>query len=129
MALDVARGMAHMHSRNICHGDLCSKNVMLMSSPGVMPLGLTAKIADFGVSRMVQKSSSTVDTHTHGESVIGDVSAVCVCFCSWLATAHKLFLAGLKDDVSAPPSSLCSIRMHLASYTSLLLCLLLLQVL
>ncbi|PNH12347.1 Tyrosine-protein kinase Fyn [Tetrabaena socialis] len=75
LALDVACGMAHIHSRNIVHGDLSSSNVLLASNNGVAGLWpgephgdcaeemgarkaleqlwrppVVAKVADFGLS-------------------------------------------------------------------------------
>ena len=61
-ALDIARGIAHLHASNIVHGDLKPQNVML-SSTSATPSGqsgaptpapknfpYTAKLTDFGLS-------------------------------------------------------------------------------
>ncbi|KXZ47123.1 hypothetical protein GPECTOR_38g361 [Gonium pectorale] len=59
LALDVARGVAHVHACRIVHGDLKPDNVLLMVSPegggetgnhGSAFPALTAKVADFGLS-------------------------------------------------------------------------------
>jgi serine/threonine protein kinase len=45
VALDVARGMAHLHANKVCHGDLSSNNVLLCTNPDVpAPLGVVAKV-------------------------------------------------------------------------------------
>ena len=67
-ARDVASGMAFLHSMDEVHSDLCSNNVLLTSTiDGEDPLtnyrGFTAKIVDFGLSRLEGRGRST---HTHG---------------------------------------------------------------
>ncbi|GLI62421.1 hypothetical protein VaNZ11_005043, partial [Volvox africanus] len=52
VALELAQALAHLHSKNIIHGDLNPNNVLLkrdMSSP----IGFRVKMADFGLSVMV----------------------------------------------------------------------------
>jgi len=46
-ALDIAQGMTHLHSLNILHRDLTSKNILLDEFQNV-------KISDFGLSREVE---------------------------------------------------------------------------
>lgn len=49
-AADVASGLAYLHSRTVCHGDLKWENVLLKSE-SQDPDGFMARIADFGLSR------------------------------------------------------------------------------
>ena len=53
IALDVARGLVHLHSRDIVHMDLKSPNILLGKD-------LTAKIADVGLARTVSNTSNTM---------------------------------------------------------------------
>ena len=67
LALDVARGMAALHSRNICHGDLAAKNVLLSRCVGgAPPLHVQAKVADFGLSRLLPQNATHLSTLTQG---------------------------------------------------------------
>ena len=50
---DVAKGLAYLHSKGLVHRDLTARNVLLTSS-------MVAKIADFGVARIVNLDSSWV---------------------------------------------------------------------
>ncbi|BDA50831.1 probable mitogen-activated protein kinase kinase kinase 12 at C-terminar half [Coccomyxa sp. Obi] len=67
-AMDIAAGMAYLHSMGIIHADLKPANVLLMSSPvtAKIPRGFTCKIADFGMSQVLTGDNSRVpvaDTH------------------------------------------------------------------
>ncbi|KAL6758747.1 hypothetical protein V8C86DRAFT_2587039 [Haematococcus lacustris] len=53
VALDIAQGLAYIHSKDVIHGDLSSGNIMLRSDPS-NPLGVQAKVCDFGLSRFLE---------------------------------------------------------------------------
>ena len=57
-ALDVARGMAYLHSRRFVHFDLKCDNVLTARQLGVAG-GVTCKVADFGLSKQ-QRGGSVV---------------------------------------------------------------------
>lgn len=67
MALDISRGMEHLHSTGIIHGDLTSKNVLLKSADSSSAISeVTAKIADFGLSVKVGVSNDPVQNYHAG---------------------------------------------------------------
>eukprot|EP01129_Flabellula_baltica_P009420 TRINITY_DN3845_c0_g1_i1.p1 TRINITY_DN3845_c0_g1~~TRINITY_DN3845_c0_g1_i1.p1 ORF type:complete len:998 (+),score=177.58 TRINITY_DN3845_c0_g1_i1:1-2994(+) len=55
---DIVQGMSHLHSRLILHRDLNSKNILLDDN-------FSAKIADFGLSKIIEKSVD-YESSTHG---------------------------------------------------------------
>ncbi|GBF97019.1 hypothetical protein Rsub_09492 [Raphidocelis subcapitata] len=66
---EVAAGMVYLHARNVLHGDLKAANVLLTASPAA-PFGATAKLSDFGLSRVLasdatHRSTRSVGTITH----------------------------------------------------------------
>ncbi|GLC36262.1 hypothetical protein PLESTM_000424900 [Pleodorina starrii] len=90
LALNVARGMEHIHSCRIVHGDLKPDNVLIVydcvpsgdkQPAGIMQTGdglsstvaassssvqLTAKVADFGLSVRMPEDATHVSRHFHG---------------------------------------------------------------
>lgn len=55
-AQEIARGMCHLHGLNIIHGDLKPENVLVRSS-SVDKRGFTAKVADFGLAKLLFDTS------------------------------------------------------------------------
>ncbi|KAG2422583.1 hypothetical protein HXX76_015911 [Chlamydomonas incerta] len=66
--LEVALALRHMHSLHLVHCDLKPQNVLLKSSPRD-PRGFTAKLSDFGLSKMLAADEDT------GQLVIDDTVA------------------------------------------------------
>lgn len=60
-AIEVARGLQHLHHNQIVHGDLTSKNIMLKTDSR-KARGFTAKIGDFGLSRALSDNDQTHQT-------------------------------------------------------------------
>ncbi|GLC56034.1 hypothetical protein PLESTB_001057400 [Pleodorina starrii] len=52
LALELAQALAHLHSKNVIHGDLNPNNVLLKRDAS-SPIGFRVKMADFGLSVMV----------------------------------------------------------------------------
>merc|ERR1712130_806000 len=64
-AIEIASGLAYMHSKGIVHGDLTAHNILLQSTFGKgRSSKKIAKIADFGLSRALTWASH--ETLTHG---------------------------------------------------------------
>jgi hypothetical protein len=57
LSIDVARALMHLEERGVTHNDLSSKNVLL-SSDSSSPLGIRAKVIDFGMSSSSSKQGS-----------------------------------------------------------------------
>lgn len=68
LLLDAAKGLAALHSESVVHGDLNARNVLVVSN-GASACGMTAKVADLGLSRSIKQNShrttNTVGTMNH----------------------------------------------------------------
>jgi PAS domain-containing protein len=78
---DIACAMAYVHSKDIIHADLTGRNVLLASSES-SARGFTAKVCDFGLSRITR----------HGEAIPTDV----------LGTLTHMSPEILSDNVISP---------------------------
>ncbi|KAG2487683.1 hypothetical protein HYH03_013683 [Edaphochlamys debaryana] len=64
-AAEASRGMIHLHCANVVHGDLKPANVLLVGTDRDRR-GFVAKIADFGLARLLQSGQSCVDSSSWG---------------------------------------------------------------
>eukprot|EP00775_Hariotina_reticulata_P003798 gene3798-4055_t len=69
-AREVAGALEYLHSQNVLHGDLNGNNILLAGA-AVCPergdyRGFTAKVADFGLSRLLSPENEKIITRTHG---------------------------------------------------------------
>jgi serine/threonine protein kinase len=62
IALEVGKGIYHLHKQNILHRDLKSLNVLLDEH-------MTAKVCDFGISRVKEETKATTTTGKTAQSV------------------------------------------------------------
>ncbi|KAL6762194.1 kinase-like domain-containing protein [Haematococcus lacustris] len=66
-AYEIASALSYLHAHDVVHGDLSAWNVLLTSqgTPSAHHRGFTAKVADFGLSRCLEKVMA-VQTRTYG---------------------------------------------------------------
>ncbi|GFR44133.1 hypothetical protein Agub_g5297 [Astrephomene gubernaculifera] len=64
-AAEICRGMIHLHSASVVHGDLKPANVLLARSRADRR-GFVAKVADFGLSHLLQSGASRVESASWG---------------------------------------------------------------
>ncbi|KAL0043223.1 hypothetical protein WJX82_007959 [Trebouxia sp. C0006] len=62
---DIAAGMDYLHSLGVLHGDLKGANVLLKST-ATDSRGFICKLADFGLSCVLDLDMTHISTHTHG---------------------------------------------------------------
>lgn len=74
--LDTASGLDYLHSIGVVHGDLKTANVLLKG--GKEQRGVSCKITDFGLSRVLDMNASHISTGTHGEICQQSVSPLCI---------------------------------------------------
>jgi ankyrin repeat protein/serine/threonine protein kinase len=60
LCLDIAAGIASIHSLNIVHGDLKPDNVLVFENKGNIDVPYIAKLSDFGLCIDLQPTSSSV---------------------------------------------------------------------
>jgi len=66
IAMGIARGMHHIHSKNILHGNLKPSNVLLKTAPDTHTKML-AKVADFGLSLKMNSEQTHVSNVQKGD--------------------------------------------------------------
>lgn len=64
-AREVAAAMSYLHHNNMLHGDLTGNNVLLTAAPGEKR-GYTAKVSDFGLSRLISNETPIIETRSYG---------------------------------------------------------------
>ncbi|PNW87629.1 hypothetical protein CHLRE_02g141926v5 [Chlamydomonas reinhardtii] len=64
-ALEMARGLLHLHDTGLVHGDLKPHNVLLAKSHDDRR-GFKAKVADFGLSHVLPQRANSVSTDSFG---------------------------------------------------------------
>eukprot|EP00879_Flechtneria_rotunda_P026893 GHRR01028733.1.p1 GENE.GHRR01028733.1~~GHRR01028733.1.p1 ORF type:complete len:480 (+),score=149.90 GHRR01028733.1:863-2302(+) len=62
---DAAKGLQQLHTRNVVHGDVNARNVLVSSCPA-SETGMIAKLGDLGVSRAVKQHETHRTTRTVG---------------------------------------------------------------
>jgi len=65
---EIASAMTYLHSQNVLHGDLNGNNILLVGSTPTAAddRDFSAKVADFGLSRMLAPDNDKIITRTHG---------------------------------------------------------------
>ncbi|KAG2486838.1 hypothetical protein HYH03_014521 [Edaphochlamys debaryana] len=66
-AAEICRGLVHLHAANVIHGDLKPANVLLAKTSDRR--GFTVKVADFGMSHLLQDGSARCDSSSLGTLV------------------------------------------------------------
>ena len=77
IALDVVRGLHHMHSRKVMHLDLKSANILIARDG-------TAKIADVGLAKILTRDNTCVSTEGTFDWAAPEVSAAAATDTWWV---------------------------------------------
>ncbi|KAF5838510.1 kinase-like domain-containing protein [Dunaliella salina] len=64
-AKEIASAMCYLHGCNILHGDLTSNNILLAGGEKDQRM-FVSKVADFGLSRVLDLGNDTIQTKTYG---------------------------------------------------------------
>jgi serine/threonine protein kinase len=59
-AIDIVKGLVHLHRQNIVHADIKAANVMLKTTGAGGKLGVCCKLADFGLSVRVSEQEPVI---------------------------------------------------------------------
>ncbi|KAG2488003.1 hypothetical protein HYH03_013440 [Edaphochlamys debaryana] len=65
LAHGIASALAHLHERNVVHGDLTPNNVLLKSDPA-RPCGIMPKVADLGLSVAMPRNATHLSNYRFG---------------------------------------------------------------
>lgn len=76
-AREISGALEYLHSQNVLHGDLNGNNILLAGTPatpgGQDQRGFTAKVADFGLSRLLSPGKHVcvlLLTHSHMSAIV-----------------------------------------------------------